>query len=174
MSGMLSLDEIEQGLIRIGVPKAKARAQALREAGMPPVRTVAEVLAMPTIEWPFRLTLPWSYLVSDNRKYGVLNGKIILTADYRACKGLMRDAAKEALGQPAPEPAAIPLSLEAFVWVPDDTRAHDVANFAKATHDAFEGVVYTKDRWLHEVRWVRCGCDVDAPRAEIRIRPKAA
>jgi hypothetical protein len=38
-------------------------------------------------------------------------------------------------------------------------------------HDALEGVVYTKDRWLDDVRWYRAGVDVDAPRAEITISP---
>lgn len=173
MSEALSLEETERALIRVGVPKEKARAAALQQLGIQTAatsRSVVEVIVMRQIQWPVKLTLPWSYLVSDNAKYGVLNGKLMLTAGYRMAKGLIRDRAREVLGDPPPEPATIPLSLEAAVWLPDN-RIHDVCNFAKCAHDALEGVVYTKDAWLHRIVWYRAGVDVDQPRAALTIRP---
>jgi hypothetical protein len=121
------------------------------------------------ISWPVRLLLPWSYLVSDNQRHGIINGKLLLTSAYRRGKGLVRDLARAKLGEV--EPANVPLALTARVWVPDEIRAHDVCNFAKAVHDALEGVVYTKDRWLYRVEWERAGVDVDAPRCELTITP---
>jgi Holliday junction resolvase RusA-like endonuclease len=164
----LSPNEVERALIRRGVPALMARTAAFL-GSEEPTPAASEELDGPSIEWPVRLILPWSYLISDNRKYGVIEGKLILTKDYRRCKGLIHDAAKTKLAGALP--VAIPLSLEARVWVPDDIKAHDVCNFAKAAHDALEGVVYTKDRWLHDVRWIRAGVDVDGPRAELRIAP---
>lgn len=186
MSGTLSADEIERGLVDQGVPREKAKARALElvGGGAPTVHrsslTVHKSPAQadrPAIEWPVTLLLPWSYLVSDNAKYvariaGTMEKpvpKLNLSPEYRRGKGLVHDAARTKLG--LVEPAAIPLALEARVWVPDDNRAHDVCNFAKCVHDALEDVVYTKDRWLHDIHWIRAGVDVDAPRCEIRIAP---
>jgi Holliday junction resolvase RusA-like endonuclease len=70
-------------------------------------------------------------------------------------------------GRPA---AACPLRLEARVYVPDN-RVHDVVNFSKCVHDALKGTVFTDDQWLHDVRWIRAGVDVDAPRCELTITP---
>ncbi len=173
VSGLLTADEIERALVAVGVPPERARVVALSETrpAIPP-RTVVEVLAMPPIPWPVRLTIPWSHLVSDNRKFIVAAGKLVLSPQYRAAKAMMRAVAAAAIGGTGLyEPANYPLALHAQVWVPDDTRAHDQANFAKATHDALEGVIYTKDRWLYRVVWERAGTDVDAPRCELVIAP---
>lgn len=122
---------------------------------------------------PFALTIPWSHLVSDNDKYGVMNrgerGQMILTREYRAAKEKIRTLARNQIG--TREPLNQPLALRSLVWVPDDIRAHDVPNFAKLVHDALEKVVYVKDRWLWDTHWIRCGVDVDRPRADIRIVP---
>lgn len=148
------------------------------ETPKPSRAAVPEVVEdAPPIGWPLRILLPWSSLCSDNvRKMAVVkmvHGKpvaeMMLTPEYRRAKGLIRDHARPRVGKALP--VAIPLALIARVWVPDDTRAHDVANFAKVTHDALEGVVYTKDRWLYRVTWERAGVDVDAPRAEVTITP---
>lgn len=136
-----------------------------------------EPVELPAIQWPVKLLLPWSHLVSDNvRKMAVakmVNGKpvaeMMLTSEYRRCKGLIRDKAKAQLGYV--ELATYPLKLEAAVWVPDDVRAHDVPNFQKCTLDALEGIVYTKDRWVYDSRFYRVGVDVDAPRADVIITP---
>ena len=178
---LFSPEEIERGLVAQGVPLHQARAAA--HGGAP--RTIpsnAHTFTRPEplppeIVWPFRLTLPWSHLCSDDAKYApALRGTkpvMLLKPEYRRAMGLTADAARNALGIPSPSPAAMPLTLEAAVWVPDN-RIHDVPNFAKCAHDALQGLVYTKDAWLHGAHWYRAGVDVDAPRAEITIRPIAA
>lgn len=178
MTGLLSPEEIERGLVAQGVPLERARAVA-RGGVIPPTardaRPVVEILAMPAIRWPFRLTIPWSLLVSDNQITATLiNGhpQPVRTQKYRDAKSGVRKLAVAAMGQPKPEPANYPLSLEARVWVPDN-RIHDTANLQKCAHDALESIVYTKDAWLYRVMWERVGTDVDAPRAEITILPLA-
>lgn len=173
MSPLLNAQEIERGLIAKGVPKEKARIEALRQIGSAdPVLTAPDEL--PAIGWPVRLLIPWSYLISDNRRYcsGTerSGGGLLLTSDYRRCRGLIRELVRGKLGIPAPEPASIPLSLEAGIWVPDN-RPHDCTNFAKVCHDAMEGLVYANDRWLYSAHWFRAGVDVDAPRALVTINP---
>ncbi len=68
-------------------------------------------------------------------------------------------------------PLAMPLSLRARVYLPDNRPGHDVANFAKCCHDGLERAVYVKDEWLHRIAWERAGVDIDGPRAEIEIAP---
>lgn len=158
-----------------GDPAFREKVEAGRRANIEARREkpIASVQDLSAIQWPLRFTLPWSTLISDNAKYGVINGSLILTKDYRRAKGLVRAVAKQAVGEDR-EPANYALRIVATVWVPDDMRAHDVCNFAKCVHDALEGVVYTKDRWLHDISWRRAGVDVDAPRAEITIQPVGA
>lgn len=175
-----SESEIVTQLVARGVPRNVARQVAAFEATKPRKNAgqaggaiVPPVEETPSIVWPVYLTIPWSALVSDNCRYASgtqrTGGGLLLTADYRRAKGLVRDLAHRKLE--GAQPVAFPLRLHARVWVPDDTRAHDVCNFAKAVHDALETTVYTKDRWLYDVRWERAGVDVDAPRAEITIVP---
>lgn len=148
------------------------RKKAEREARRMGVRLAlpepAQMRTFPTLTFPVRLRIPWSMLISDNRKYGVINGQMLLTSEYRRAKERIEQLAKREFGDV--EPAAFLLKLEAAVYLPD-RRPHDVANFGKCVHDALEGVVYVKDRWLDDVRWYRAGVDVDAPRAEIVISP---
>lgn len=176
MTGLLDAREIERGLIATGVPPEKARARALELVGSGDRATAAAVSvpALPQIVWPVKLLLPWSYLVSDNRRYAAgterQGGGLLLTADYRRCRGLIRDRVLDTIGRPAPEPASLPLKLEAAVWVPDN-HPHDCTNFAKVCHDAMEKLVYSNDRWIYSAHWYRAGVDVDAPRCELVIRP---
>ncbi|MDB4914069.1 MAG: hypothetical protein JWM95_1713 [Gemmatimonadetes bacterium] len=178
----LTLDQITAGLrSQYGLDETTARRKAEQiiegtspRVKAPPTPTLEEA---PGIQWPVRILLPWSHLASDNtRQIPILRHgtpALTLSAPYARAKGLIRDRAKQTLGFPAPTPAAIPLGIVGAVWVPDH-RIHDVCNFAKATHDALETVVYTKDAWLYDTRWYRAGVDVDAPRAELTIRPLAA
>ena len=120
---------------------------------------------------PVRLRIPWSALVSDNDKYTVnprKRGSLILTPEYREAK---RRIAALAVGAMQDRPAAqCPLALVARVWLPN-RRKHDVCNFSKCVHDALAGIVYQDDMWLHDMRWIRAGVDVDAPRCELTITP---
>jgi hypothetical protein len=171
----LTEDEMRNAARRQGIPDdliertLAARRGDQSTAVVPVYEARHEPLDLPQIQWPVTLTLPWSSLISDNRKYGVIAGKMLLTSDYRRAKGQIRELARSKLG--GVEPVSVPLTLTARVWVPDEMRAHDTANFGKCTHDALEGIVYTRDRWLWRTTWEHAGCDVDAPRAEITIRP---
>lgn len=180
MSPLLNAQEIERGLIAAGVPREKARAEALRQVDSDQSTAVSplyparpSVSDLPAIQWPVRLTLPWSCLISDNCRYAAgmhrQGGGLLLTRDYRRCRGQIREKARAALGEIAL--ADYPVALVARVWVPDETRAHDVCNFAKAVHDALQGTLVANDRWLWDTRWIHAGADIDAPRAEITITP---
>jgi Holliday junction resolvase RusA-like endonuclease len=130
--------------------------------------TYAVTFDVTALLMPVRLRIPWSALASDNDKYGIMRGKLIAQKPYRAAKKAIRSLAVEAMnGRP---PAACPLALVARVYVPDN-RVHDVVNFSKCVHDALKGSVFVDDQWLHDVRWIRAGVDVDAPRCELTITP---
>jgi Holliday junction resolvase RusA-like endonuclease len=190
MSGILGADEIVRGLVAAGVPREKAEREAARECGysvepsprcglgpLPPLMPDdGDDSDVSTIT----LRIPWSCLVSDNAKFrvgvkrtrtGNYVGAFILTAEYRRARDTIKRHAKEAMGDRLPMDS--PLRLTARVWVPDN-HARDVVNFSKACHDALQKVVFTDDRWLHDVRWIRAGVDVDAPRAELVIEPLLA
>lgn len=179
MADELTPDEVERALMRqfpgINARRARELAQRSTHAVTPSAPAEPPTPKRPVI-LPLKFTLPWSALVSDNDKYspamrrsakGELYPVLILTSAYRDAKAKARRLAKEATGGAAP--LAIPLALHARVWVPNSRPGHDVCNFAKCAHDAFESVVYVTDEWLYDPRWTRIGVDVDAPRAEITI-----
>jgi len=144
-------------------------------AGYPPTLTAGDVSTLnariippQTIMMPVHLRIPWSALVSDNAKYGVIDGRLIAQKPYRAAKKAIHKLAVDVMGgRPA---AACPLAIVARVYVPDN-RVHDVVNFSKCVHDALKGSVFTDDQWIHDARWIRAGVDVDAPRCELTISP---
>lgn len=184
----LTAEAIERGLIATGVPQDKAHAIALLEAGLytnrmpiagPEMASPAPQSALPAPPYTQGVTLriPWSALVSDNVKFrvgvrrkdgGQYLGAFILTPEYRAARDRIKALSADVMaGRP---PYAVPLSLTARVWVPNNRR-RDVVNFSKALHDAMNAVVYEDDCWLHETHWIRAGVDVDAPRCELTIMP---
>lgn len=172
---LLSAVEIEAGLVRSGVPRELARRRALELAGESRPRLSqadAPVPEPPTIAWPLRLTLPWSALISDNVKLRAArrgdSATVVLTPEYRIARDRIKALAATLMaGHP---PLASPLALLARVWVPDQHR-RDVVNFSKSVQDALTKRIYADDCWLYDVRWVRAGVDVDAPRAELSITP---
>lgn len=123
------------------------------------------------LDFPIRLVLPWSALVSENRRFCARGNSIFMTPEYRAAREKMVAVARAAMTLEGLvfQPLAQPLALVARVWFPDN-RIHDAPNFAGATHNALKKIVFVDDRWLHDVRWLRAGVDVDAPRAEIELR----
>lgn len=165
-----SPSEIESQLIAKGVPREKARSLALTVTGG---RAGPPREAMVPVAFPLHIVLPWTALVSDNRKYspaapnGSRGGKLLLRPEYREAKAKARNVARDAVGDGLP--VAFPLRLVARVYVPNARPGHDVANFAKCCHDALETVVYTNDEWLHRIVWERAGVDPDHPRCEIEI-----
>jgi Holliday junction resolvase RusA-like endonuclease len=176
----MSAEEIERGLVAQGVPLEKARLVALRAPvdGNPLAAPPAGVIHAPrSVALPFRMTVPWSELCSDNEKeVGSLtrlaNGTMIarkkLTARYKTSKEAIRNRAK-AIVKDA-HPVSIPLAIQVDVWLPP-SRRNDAINFAKVCGDALEGVVYENDNQLHDARWRRMGTDIDRPRAEITLSP---
>lgn len=181
MTSFLSVQAIESGLLRAGVPPEKARAEALRQAGASSPALAPSPAPQPiakAAEWPFRLSLPWSCLVSDNDKHRAqLRGTgpsakavMVITRSYATAEERIHALALQRMD--GASPAAEPLALHARVWMPDE-RVHDLTNSCKLVHDALEGTVYQNDRWLYDVRWTRAGVDVDAPRCELMIWPLA-
>jgi Holliday junction resolvase RusA-like endonuclease len=185
---VITSDEFKKAvaeLVRHGFSREKAEHEVRSQLGNP--RQAPGVLALAPdavqlvayVRLPLSLVLPWSALASDNlsRSPVVVNVgpnqrpimKLVMKAPYRDAKAKARAIARQLIGDV--EPVSQPLRLVARVWVPDNRAGHDVSNFAKCTHDAFEKVIYTKDEWLHDVRWIRAGVDVDHPRAEISITP---
>lgn len=174
---LMSVDEIAANLVRqYHIDPDRAREKALQIAGIPKAREarpVIEQLVMPQIPWPFKLRIPWSHLVSDNEiTAAIVKGHAVplRTKKYREAKKALRKLAATALGGPNRyEPANYPLEVTAEVWVPDPNRVYDVNNIGKCILDALETVLYTKDHWAHRTHWLRMGCDVDAPRAELTV-----
>lgn len=171
MSAALKPDEIVRALQAQGVPREKAELYAMGGAVRLSLTPPSVVVAL---TFPFRLTLPWSALCSDNYReeasLTVRGGKTfprkVMSARYKAAREKTRALAKEIVGDAVA--VAQPLAIHARVFVPDE-HPHDVCNFAKVCHDALEGIVYRNDRWLYRTLWERVGVDVDAPRAEIEI-----
>lgn len=111
------------------------------------------------------LTLPWEILVSDNRKYSVVLGRMILTQQYRLAKDAITSYAYQIPASQRPLEGR--LRLRATIHEPNTSRVRDVANFAKLTHDGFNGVLFVDDGQLDDVRWIRGEVDKDHPRVDI-------
>lgn len=176
MSGApMTADEMRAALRRLGVSESTIES-AIRSR-FPDETEPSGVSSADGIAWPLRLVLPWTALCSDNLKTSaIITGskeapypRLVASARYAEAKRKARKIAKQIVDGRAL--ATIPLELIASVWVPDNRPGHDVCNLAKCAHDAFEGVIYTNDDLLHRVVWERAGVDVDAPRAEIEVRP---
>lgn len=158
----------------VAFPRRNGKSAMISEIVEDAIKRGVAVTVFKAIVWPLELTLPWSALCSDDERTApaMRKGQVkpvqILTERYRNAKEKVRLIARPKVVGCAP--AAIPLKLEARVWVPDN-RIHDVPNFAKCVHDALQKLVYVNDSWLHDVRWIRAGVNVDNPRAEITITP---
>lgn len=177
----MTADEIVRALMAQGVPGERAerfaasaietRSGARAGAVEPPAPLVVHPAAV-------RLTLPWSALCPDNERESagltMRGGKPlprkVMTARYREARNKIIGVARELMRTENAAPFDVPLSLVAHVFTPTQRRV-DVANFAKGVHDALNKIVYTDDNWLYDVRWVRCGMDMDRPRVELEISP---
>lgn len=172
MSAPMTREEIIRGLMARGVAKGVAILAAGTAAPPPETAGYVQVVGAPLL-FPICLTLPWSALISENRRFASRGSRIFMTAPYKAARATAKKIGLAAMtasdGKLFP-PLARPLALVARVWFPDN-RIHDAPNFAGATHNALKKIVFADDAWLHDVRWIRAGVDVDAPRAEIDIRP---
>jgi Holliday junction resolvase RusA-like endonuclease len=116
-----------------------------------------------------KVTIPWKYMVPDNQKYGVIRGRMLLQADYRAAKDTIGHIARRAMeGRPM---LGGDLVWEAMLWMPDKRR-RDATNYAKICQDSLEHIVYEDDTQIKRATWINAGIDRDAPRCEITVRCK--
>lgn len=115
-----------------------------------------------------RITIPWRYLVSDNDRYGVLGGRIILTRRYRAAKHAIAVLAMTQVAQPRPRFARKRVAALIEVYMPDNRR-RDMQNLEKLLLDSLQGVGYTDDRQIAQMSWHHRGVDRTNPRVEITL-----
>jgi Holliday junction resolvase RusA-like endonuclease len=113
-----------------------------------------------------RLTFPWSVLVPDNRRHGVIRNRIVLTQVYRDALDAVHWHAKK---QHRGVRLTGPLVLDAVLFEPD-RRRRDVSNYAKLLCDGMEGVIYEDDCQLVACTYRRGGLDPANPRAEVTVR----
>jgi Holliday junction resolvase RusA-like endonuclease len=160
MTADMTTEEKIRALVRVtGMPEQRARTIVANQVNREPAETSA-------VSLPLSITLPWSHLVSDNDRYGVSGGRMILSKRYKAARAAIKALLRDQLaGQ---TPIAFPVALHARVFVPD-RRTHDVPDFAKGVLDAIQRQIYTNDAWVYDSRWTRAGVDCDRPRAEITI-----
>lgn len=117
------------------------------------------------------IIVPWATLVSDNAKYGVLKGRMLLTSKYRKAKADVGWWAVLAMNKARSRVLEGRLGLYATIYEPDSKRGRDVSNFCKLVHDALIGIVYVDDKQLDDVRWQRGAVDTANPRVEIFVSP---
>lgn len=115
------------------------------------------------------VTLPWSVIVPDNQRHGVMNGRVLLTAKYRRA---LRDASALAAVycRGAPLEGDVTMRVDVF---PPDRRRRDLLNCAKLVCDALTGAAYVDDSQIGRTEWVRQHVDRENPRVEIRVRGAA-
>lgn len=112
------------------------------------------------------VTLPWPVLVSDNEKYGVIGGRMILTSKYRKAKDTAHSLAqlqclrKRVTGR---------IRVTATVYEPDREKARDISNWEKVTHDSLIGAAFEDDSQIDDVHWIRGPVDTARPRLDLVI-----
>ncbi len=118
-----------------------------------------------------RVRLSWSSLLADNAKYSpaMRRGKpvMILTEDYRTAKDRARQAITAQLA--GLDPLEGPVSLVGRFFEPNRHHRRDLSNYCKLVHDALTGLAYLDDSQIDDLRWIRAGVDIDAPRLELTI-----
>lgn len=99
--------------------------------------------------------IPFALLVPDNgcAKYGVLNGRMILTKRYRRAKKKIAELAQ--LQCAKWRPYSGPVDVSASLSFPPDKKRRDAPNYAKLVHDALKGICYDDDSQIEESHWRR-------------------
>lgn len=154
---------------KFGAPKT---TMVVVDANEPAVTSGLMRVVGPQLDFPIRFELPWTALISENRRFLARGNRIFMTEDYKAARAKATAIARAAMTVDGTvfQPLAMPLCLTARVYVPD-RRVHDVPNFAGAVHNALKKIVYVDDAWIYEARWIRVGVFQDRPRADIEIAP---
>lgn len=117
-----------------------------------------------------RIVIPYSMLASDNKRFGVVKGRMILTKKYRDSKEAAHLSAMAQARTARLRPIEGPVSVTGRVYWPDGVR-RDMTMFIKGLHDALEGVAYLDDFQIRHLSYERMPDDADNPRVEIDIEP---
>ena len=112
------------------------------------------------------VSLPWPVLVSDNDKYGVIGGRMILTSRYRKAKDSAHQLAQL---QCLRNRVNGRIRITATVYEPDRDKARDISNWEKLTHDSLIDAAYEDDSQIDDVHWIRGPVDRARPRLDIVI-----
>lgn len=99
-----------------------------------------------------------------NSKYGVMNGRMLLTKKYRDTKEAMK---WEIISQWKGEPLYETVTLNILQYF-GDNRKRDIDAYLKILLDSMEGIVYTNDTLINEMH-VYKEVDKENPRIEVQI-----
>lgn len=102
--------------------------------------------------------------ISINQKYGIINGRNLLTKAYRDAK---YDLALETRSQWTTEPLSVPLALNIMFYY-GDNRKRDIDAYIKILLDAMEGVVYENDVLIEEMHVFK-SVDKEEPRTVVHV-----
>lgn len=114
-----------------------------------------------------RVTLPWSVLTPDNRRFYPGRGHV-LTARYRKGKEAVYLLVMSQVKAPHPVFPAEAVKLDLQFYVPDKRR-RDPTNLLKGLLDALEGAVYSDDKQIEALSWRKAGLDRENPRVELTV-----
>lgn len=99
-----------------------------------------------------------------NQKYGIMNGRNLLTKKYRNTKEAL---SLETRSQWQNEPLSEPLALNVLLYF-GDRRRRDIDAYLKILLDSMEGIVYEDDVQVTELH-VYKEIDVDDPRVVVQV-----
>ncbi len=114
------------------------------------------------------IVLPWSCIVSKNRKYTVTRGRMILSKAYRDGKEAIRTISALSYKGDVLEGD---VSIQFDIYVPDK-RERDILNVTQIICDGIEGVVFRKDSQIKVFSGARIDIDRKNPRVEITVNAK--
>jgi Holliday junction resolvase RusA-like endonuclease len=99
-----------------------------------------------------------------NSKYGVINGRMLLTKKYRDTKTAI---SWEITSQWRTEPLTTPVTLNILQYF-GDNRKRDIDAYIKILLDSMEGIVFENDNQVNEMHIYK-EKDLNNPRTEIQI-----
>lgn len=118
-------------------------------------------------EEELRLVLPFEVLSADNRRIGVMKGRVLLSREYRSAKEAVAILAMSCIRGQRPRFEG-DVELVATLYEPDKRR-RDPGNYRKLVTDALEGIAYHDDKQIVSETWKRGGVDKANPRLEITL-----
>lgn len=99
-----------------------------------------------------------------NQKYGVINGRLLLTKSYRDTKDAL---AWEIASQFKLDPLEEMLAMNVILYF-GDNRKRDIDAYLKILLDSMTGIVYKDDSQIVEMHIFK-EKDIENPRTEIQI-----